>query len=165
MRSSKAECKVCTRVKAIPAVRASWGCTDRLQPAEMDLGYWWVAAGHEAAVRPHSPKANCAQGCIQSSTASRSGRGSAPLLCTARPHPEHCVQMWGPQHRRDPELIGCVQRRATKMIPGTEHLLAKRGRAEALQLERKRPWDSWELPSVSKEVVRREGTDPRAGSV
>ena len=37
-----------------------------------------------------------------------------------RTHPEYCVQAWGPQYRKDVELIDWVQRRATKMIRGLE---------------------------------------------
>jgi len=39
-----------------------------------------------------------------------------------RPHLEYCIQMWSPQNRRHMELLECIQRRATKMIQGMEHL-------------------------------------------
>ena len=40
-------------------------------------------------------------------------------LCSVlvRPHPEYCVQVWS-LHRRDMDLLECVQRGATKAIEG-----------------------------------------------
>jgi len=68
-------------------------------------------------------KANCILDCIKRRMPSRSREGILPLCSTlVRPHLESCIQLWSRQHRKDMDLLEWVQRRATKMIRGMEHL-------------------------------------------
>ena len=55
------------------------------------------------------------------------------------PHLECCIQAWGPQYRKDVELLERVQRMTTKMIRGLEHLSCEE-RLRELGLVKRRLW-------------------------
>ncbi|PKU46882.1 hypothetical protein llap_2855 [Limosa lapponica baueri] len=79
-------------------------------------------------------KANGLQECLKRVWPAGRGRSSSSAL--VRLHLEYCVQFCAPQFKKDRELLDRIQRRATKMIKGLEHLSYEEGLRDLFSLEK-----------------------------
>ncbi|GAB0204785.1 triadin [Grus japonensis] len=119
------DAKLCGVVDTLEGRDAIQRDLDRLEsPEEKDLG---VLIDEKLNMSRQcvlaAQKANRVLGCIKRRVTSRLREVILSLYSAlVRPHLEYYVELWGPQHQRDVELLERVQRRATKLIRGLEHL-------------------------------------------
>lgn len=99
-------------------------------PLKELVAWWqllvWQETYHDLKICTCSPENQTILGFIKSITSIRLREVVLSLyFALRRPHHEYCVQLWGPQHRKDMDLLELNQRKATKIVRGLKNLTSE----------------------------------------
>ena len=118
--STRPRSRSCTWVRAIPSTTPGW--VENGWRAALRRRTWGVGgreAPHEPATCAGSPESHPCPGLrVQQREQQVEGGDSAPLLRSGETPLQCCVQLGGPQHKKDTELLGRVQRRPRRCCEG-----------------------------------------------
>ena len=140
MKFNKAKCKVLHLAQGNPKHKHWLGGEWLESSHEKDLGVLIDEKLNMSQQCAPAAQVNCIQDFNKRSVTSRLREVMLLPLYSAllRPYLEYCVQFWGPQYKKDMELLERVQTRATEMIRRLEHLPCE---SRLFSLEQRRLWE------------------------